>query len=268
MMKLDAWELYSDAMVEHDPRRVFALLSGGNDSTVLAHWAKGQMGGRLDAAVFVDTSIAAPGVREFVEDFCAEREIKLLVYETPYSEFVAMCREHGMPGPGTHLYSYVRLKERQIDALVADHKERWKDRIMLLSGARRAESVQRMGSAVPVERDGAQVWVNPLIDWSNEEMREYRERHALPTSDAAALLHRSGECNCLAYSSRGEREMLLSLWPEWFEEKFGWLERELRAAGHRYWKLGMGRSRKDGRAGRLCAGCPRLFDSDEAGVAA
>lgn len=260
-MKRDAWRIYSDAMSEHRPRRVFALFSGGNDSKVLAHWAK-QLGGRLDAAVFIDTSIAAPGVREFAETFCADREIPLKVCVTPYSEFVAMCREHGMPGPGVHRYTYVRLKERRLDELVAESKEHWRDRIMFLSGVRSAESSARMGRVVPVQRgrpgrEGAQVWVAPLVDWTNREMRAYRDEHGLPESDAAALLHRSGECNCLAYpGDAGERDFLLSMWPDWFEEKFGWLERELKAAGHRYWRLGMPRDHAgDDAVGPLCGDC-------------
>lgn len=261
-MRYDAWRLYSDAMVEHKPRRVFALFSGGNDSKVLVHWAKNQLGHRLDGAVFIDTSIAAPGVRDFVEEFCADREIPLKVLETPYSEFVAMCREHGMPGPGVHRYSYIRLKERRIDDLIREHKERWKDRIMLLSGVRSAESIQRMGRAVPVSRDGAQVWVNPLIDWTNRDMAQYRKRYELPTSDAAALMHRSCECNCLAYPSKGEREMMLSIWPAWYEEKFGWLERELRAAGHRFWMLGMPRpNANEASPGPLCNDCQLVVEA-------
>lgn len=262
-MKQDAWQLVSDALCEHDPSHVFALFSGGNDSKCVVSWAKRNLGDRLDGAVFIDTGIALPGVRGFAEEFAADRGVRLLAYETPYSEFVAMCREHGMPGPGVHLWCYVRLKERRVDELVSDHKTHWRDRIMLLSGARRAESQQRMGSALPVDRDGAQVWVNPLIDWSDFDVREYVAKHQLPQSEVAALIHRSGECNCLAFPSDGEREMLKSLWPDWFEEKIGWLERELKAAGHRYWKLGMPRGR-EGFAGRLCASCPSQLSLEAA----
>lgn len=248
--KLDAWTLVSDAIFEHDPSHVFVLFSGGNDSKVLAHWAKRQLGHRLNAAVFVDTGVALPGVRDFAEEFCDRYEIPFLVYETPYSEFVDMCRQHGMPGPGAHKYPYRRLKERRFDQVVAEHKTHRYDRVLFLSGARRAESQTRTRSAIPSDRDGCQVWVNPLVDWTHAEMRAYSLKYDLPTSDVAALMHRSGECNCGAFAAPGEREMLMSLYPAWFEEKVAWIEREL--DGHPYAKWGTRRPGGERFVGRAC----------------
>jgi 3'-phosphoadenosine 5'-phosphosulfate sulfotransferase (PAPS reductase)/FAD synthetase len=219
----DPWDIYVEAMVEHEPRKVFALFSGGNDSTVLVSWAKQQLGHRLDAAVYIDTGTALPGVRQFVEDYCANRCIPLKVYEAG-DEYDRLVRDKGFPGPAAHRYAYVRLKERQIDSLVRDHKEKRSDRIMLLTGVRRAESVRRMGTTHAVRRDGAQVWVAPLIDWPDEKMREFRQDHQLPQSDVAALLHRSGECNCGAFAKPGEREELRSLFPSWWAERIAPLE--------------------------------------------
>lgn len=222
-MKLDAEKLLIDAIAEHDPIKVFALFSGGNDSTVLVSWVKRTIGRKLDGAVFVDTGTALPGVREFVEAFCENRAVPLLVYEAG-DEYDRMVLEHGFPGPSAHRFAYVRLKERQIDALVRDHKTHPRDRIMLLTGVRRAESVRRMGTTQPIRRDGAQVWVAPLIDWTQQDMRDYRLRVGLEQSDVAALIHRSGECNCGAYAAPGEREELRSLWPEWWAERMAPLE--------------------------------------------
>src|SRR5688572_19745623 len=112
-MKLDAWQVYSDAMLEHNPSKVFALFSGGNDSKVLVHWAKRELGDRLDAAVYIDTGTAVPGVEEFVQEFCDRYGVPLLVYRSE-DAYLEMVREHGVPGPGAHLYPYVRLKERRI----------------------------------------------------------------------------------------------------------------------------------------------------------
>jgi 3'-phosphoadenosine 5'-phosphosulfate sulfotransferase (PAPS reductase)/FAD synthetase len=222
-MKADADRTLVDAIAEHDPRKVFALFSGGNDSTVLVSWAKMAIGHKLDGAVFVDTGTALPGVREFVEDYCANRYLPLHIYEAG-GEYDRMVREHGFPGPAAHRYAYVRLKERQIDALVREHKEHRSDRIMLLTGVRRAESVRRMGTTSPVRRDGAQVWVAPLIDWTHGDMLAFRDHHGIEQSDVAALIHRSGECNCGAFAAPGEREELRSLWPSWWAERMAPLE--------------------------------------------
>lgn len=254
MFRREAWTIYSDAMAEHRPTHVFALFSGGNDSTVLLHWAR-QLGKRLDAAVFIDTGTALPGVREFVENFCDRYEVPLKVYAAG-DEYRRMVEEHGFPGRGAHRYPYIRLKERQIDALVKDHKQRWRDRIMLLTGVRAAESVRRMGHVAPVQREGAKLWVAPLIDWTNEDMRAYRAEHNLPQSDVAALMHRSGECNCGAFASDGERQDLQTFFPDWWAEHIEPLETALRDRGEHRCEWGKDYGDRS-QAGLLCTGCDR-----------
>jgi 3'-phosphoadenosine 5'-phosphosulfate sulfotransferase (PAPS reductase)/FAD synthetase len=259
-LKMDAETLVTNAIVEYQPSKMFALFSGGNDSSVLTSWARINFGQRLDAAVYIDTGTALPGVREFVEAFCANRYLPLIVLEAG-DAYQRMVRKYGVSGPGAHLYPYVWLKERQLDKLIRENKTRWNDRIILLSGARRAESKQRMGTAVPVERDGCTVWVNPLIDWTDADMRAYREHHGLEQSDVAALIHRSGECNCGAFADDGEREMLRSLYPDWWERVIGHAEREAEARGlHSRWgERPPNVTPETDRRGRLCGSCPTLF---------
>ena len=212
---MSAREILYSAIDEHQPKCIFALFSGGGDSSVLLHAVQGWLGSELTAAVHIDTGTALPGVREHAEAICEGLDVELLVYEAG-DAYERMVRKHGVPGPGAHMYAYTLLKERQIDRLVREHKQKRSDRIMLLAGARASESQRRMGKAKACDRDGAQVWVNPLLRWSNEEMRAYRELHEIPQSDASALVHRSGECNCGAFASKGEREMLQALYPDWF----------------------------------------------------
>lgn len=130
---------------------------------------------------------------------------------------------------------------------------------MLLTGKRRAESARRLKTTKGIESKGGQLYVNPLIDWTAHDMREYRTTHALPESDATALGHRSMECCCGAFAEPGEREMLRSLWPDWFERVIGSLEREAEAAGIPACKWG---ERPPGltpsdipAAGALCTSC-------------
>jgi 3'-phosphoadenosine 5'-phosphosulfate sulfotransferase (PAPS reductase)/FAD synthetase len=256
-MKLDAERVLIDAIVEHQPGKVFALFSGGNDSSVLTSWARITIGRRLDAAVFIDTGTALPGVREFVEAFCANRYLPLIVLDAG-DAYQRMVNRWGVPGPGAHRYPYVWLKERQLDALVREHKQHHRDRIMLLTGVRRAESTRRMGTVESVKRDGCTVWVAPLIDWTNADMRAYRDHHGLEQSDVAALIHRSGECNCGAYAAPGEREMLRSLYPDWFERVITTAECAAQDRGlHCRW----GERRPDDSdvTGPLCS-CPSLLE--------
>jgi 3'-phosphoadenosine 5'-phosphosulfate sulfotransferase (PAPS reductase)/FAD synthetase len=146
----------------------------------------------------------------------------------------------GFPGIGAHGKSYSRLKERRIEELIAEAKvgSPRSANVLLVSGVRRAESLTR-SRYHPFSERGAGKYVNPLIDWSNHDMAGYREEHQIPESDIAALLHRSGECNCAA---RGkwweERGLIRALWPIWFDETIGRLESEAEALGVRWCRWG------------------------------
>jgi 3'-phosphoadenosine 5'-phosphosulfate sulfotransferase (PAPS reductase)/FAD synthetase len=146
----------------------------------------------------------------------------------------------GFPGPGRggHRAAYARLKERSVEALVRDLKaERAPGdrmaRVALLSGARKYESRRRsMTQGVDGwRRRYAQVWVNPLNDWRDERMAEYKLEHRIPQSDVAALMHRSGECNCGAFMHAGELEDVKALYPDWYRELIAPLEDAAREAG-------------------------------------
>lgn len=207
------------AIRDNNPVKKFVLFSGGNDSTVLAHWVKSQ--GVLDALVHIDTGTALPGVRDFVAEFANWLEVPLLVYEAgdAYERMVTKSPAPGepplgFPGPAQHNRAYTRLKERQIEQLLRDHRAKRGERFLLITGCRRHESRRRMGTSKPIFRKGGQVWVNPLIDWTNQDMAAYRAEHKVPQSDVAALMHRSGECNCGAYAKPGERQDIEAFYPE------------------------------------------------------
>jgi hypothetical protein len=69
-------------------------------------------------------------------------------------------------------------------------------------------------------------------------MLRYRRQHHLPESDAAALMHRSGECNCGAFAAAAqERAMLQKLCPDFFKTIEA-LEAEAEAAGLRWCRWG------------------------------
>lgn len=136
-------------------------------------------------------------------------------------------------------------------------------RVLLLSGVRRAES-RRCANRPAIDRlrGTAAVFVNPLISWTDLDMLRYRRRHRIPESDAAALMHQSGECNCGAFASAAqERATLKALYPDFFAGIEA-LETEAEAAGLRWCRWG-GYDRDGNRAtdgprqapGLLCEAC-------------
>lgn len=250
----------------HAPIATFCLFSGGSDSTVLAHRCRDL----YSDLVFIDTGTALPGVVEHVRATAEFIGKPLRIYSagdafrrmvlggTPVTRGPRRGQPeegHGFPGPGQHGKAYTRLKERQIDALLRDTKSsaRRNDTVLFLTGVRRAESARR-STREPITKVRAKVFCNPLLHWSNEQMRVYRERVGFPVNEVAALLHRSGECNCGAFASPGEREMLQSLWPEWFEVTIASLEREARVAGIAACRWGE-RPGKPSESGPLCSSC-------------
>ena len=263
--------LIERAVAENRPVARVALFSGGNDSTVLAHRCREH----YDALAFIDTGTALPGVRSFVESYAAWIGKPLIVLESgdAYRRLVLGLhkenpppgwRPYGFPGPAGHNRTYNELKERQLRRLRAQLQDghRRGARVLMLTGVRRGES-QRRSKRQPITSHGAIRFVNPLIDWIDADMRGYRAEHDLPQSDVAALIHRSGECNCGSFAAPGEREMLQSLWPDWFEATIASLEREAEAAGIRSCRWGSERPEaySDEDAGPLCSDCQLRMDA-------
>lgn len=282
---IDPDALIKEAILAHKPIASYCLFSGGHDSTVLAHRCKGL----YDKLMHIDTGTAVPGVREYVQEYADWLDKPLTVYDAG-DAFRRMVLERqgpnidtplGFPGPAQHGRAYTRLKERQIEALVRDAKvgRSRMASVMLLTGKRRAESARRAKTTLGIDKRGGQLYVNPLIDWTAHDMRRYRAEHELPESPVAALLHRSGECNCGSFAATGEREMLQSLWPEWFERTIASLEREAESQGVAACRWGtrpdqtlLEQIAKDRAAGLpepdigpMCSSCEfRLFDPDAA----
>jgi 3'-phosphoadenosine 5'-phosphosulfate sulfotransferase (PAPS reductase)/FAD synthetase len=176
---------------------------------------------------------------------------------------------YGFPGKGQHGKAYSRLKERRIEELLRQTKQGHPRRsaVLFLSGIRRAES-RRRAKREPFTERGSAKFCNPLIDWTATEVAEHRRRFELPVSDVAALLHRSGECNCGAFArAEEERKTMRAFWPQWWAETIESLETEAEARGIRWCRWGgydLNGNQAAGSgagAGLLCANCAAASDS-------
>jgi 3'-phosphoadenosine 5'-phosphosulfate sulfotransferase (PAPS reductase)/FAD synthetase len=170
---------------------------------------------------------------------------------------------YGFPGKGQHGKAYSRLKERRIEELLRQTKEGQPRTatVLFLSGVRRSES-RRRARREPMAERGSAKFCSPLIDWTTEETVAYRSRFDLAQSDVAALLHRSGECNCGAFARVAEEAQLMrTFWPGWWAETIERLEAEAEALGIRWCRWG-GYDLQGNQAtgsstdpGLLCANC-------------
>lgn len=256
------------AKAEHDPIRTFCLFSGGSDSLVVAHRCRDH----YDELIHIDTGTAVPGVQEHVIECAKDLDKPLRILSQDFDAFRLLVlggtdwkgREwhvQGFPGPAQHGRAYNRLKERPLQQLLRETKKGHprSARVLALSGIRQAESTRR-AKRKPMNRKGSLIFCNPLIEWSNKEMADYRAEHDLRLSDVAAMLHRSGECNCGCFADEGEREMLKSLWPEWWEERIGSVEREAEQMGLQCPKWGGNRGEAPAEAGPMCSSCEVMIE--------
>lgn len=207
-------EILADAITLHQPTHVFGLFSGGHDSLCSTHVAS--QNPAFTAAVHVNTGIGIEETREFVRETCRVQGWPLLEYRAAEGTYEKRCARFGMPGgPMQHEYVYHVLKKDQINRLIRDHKAKFHDRVMLVTGVRRAESVRRMRlHPVPVRRDGVKIWVHPNLHWSASDVGDYIAAHGLARNPVVDKLHRSGECLCGALADPRELDEIAYWYPE------------------------------------------------------
>ena len=188
---------------------LWCLLSGGKDSVCAAHVLASK--GRLAGCVFLDTGIACPDTRPFVEGLCRSQGWPLRVFPAPktYEEIV---RHYGFPQGATgHSWAFGWLKER---AIRAAKKELGPDTVFA-SGARRKESERRARNISHGVRHNPRIRIeNPIVEWTTPETWRYLRENGLDVSPSYLTLGRSGDCLCGAFSQRGEADVIRRAYPE------------------------------------------------------
>jgi 3'-phosphoadenosine 5'-phosphosulfate sulfotransferase (PAPS reductase)/FAD synthetase len=221
----------------------FALFSGGNDSIVSTH--KAMQENPIDFVVYLDTNSGLAANKEHVKDVCDRYGWDLLIAQSPVSlkEFATGTDSRqalGFPGPGIHSWAYQYFKERQLAAITThvDTEPRF------YAGVRTHESERRMNN-VDGQRDQAErwVWVNPIWNWRDSQVDDYREEHDLPTNPVAEKIGRSGDCYCGAFANRdAELVELEAHYPEhaeWLKETEQEVQEEIGTdEDYCYWGFG------------------------------
>lgn len=261
-MLLQMEDLSSFRYDVQSPAAVFLLVSGGDDSVALAArcypwltrcWQCEQSQPVDIKVVHIDTGIGLPETRQYVQDLAMMQGWELVIRKTPVS-YEELVRKHGFPGPSSHRYMYIQLKERPLQTLIREYRPQmsawkrwfaeqiqqavhfplWYQRgmfhvlallvayleheqqrpVILLTGVRQQESLRRMGHVRPFQRVGRQLWVAPLLQWSKEEVLHLLEAERIPRNPASVTIHKSGECLCGAYARRGELQELCFWFPD------------------------------------------------------
>lgn len=239
-----ALERISSAIAATKPIAVFGLFSGGHDSVSATTIAS--LHPSFTSAVHINTGIGVARTRQYVRETAALKGWPLKEYEaaknvdakgTPdpqiYRDIVL---KHGFPGAHAHQMMYASLKERCLRMLQRDWKasgnRKHPRRVMYISGCRSDESRRRMANTKELQVDGQRIWCAPIHDWTKCDTSALMELHGIPRNPVVDLIHKSGECLCGAFATRGELEEL-KLWPETREayDQIISLQNEVLAAG-------------------------------------
>src|SRR5262252_6563634 len=202
------------AIAEFQPACLLALFSGGHDSVTSTHLAAQHP--MFRAVVHVNTGIGIEETREYVRQVCSDQGWPLIEECAPAGWYDQNCLTKGMPGgPMQHGIMYQRLKDDQVRAVVRRFKRRKGDTVGLVTGIRKQESERRMRvHAEPVIRERAQLWINPILDWSAADVNDYMAAVGLPRNPVVDKLHRSGECLCGALADPDELDWVAYWYPD------------------------------------------------------
>lgn len=208
-------DVISAAVAEHKPSKMFAMLSGGDDSLTSTSIAAKHPA--FSGVVHLNTGIGIEETREFVRETCKAQGWPLIERWPPRTTYEKMVLRKGMPG-GTEKHSiyYHRLKQEALEGIVRDHKQHRRDRIAFVTGIRKQESTRRMKGviAVPTRRDGCTVWVCPILDFSKADCLDHLEREGLARNPVSINLHRSGECLCGSLADPKELNLIALFYPK------------------------------------------------------
>lgn len=245
--------IIDEALELHPASHLFGMFSGGHDSLCSSKLAS--LHPAFSGVAHIKTTIGIKETNEFVHEVSGLYGWPLKEYTAPVS-YRDIVLKHGFPGPGGHLFMYTRLKERCIQFLVRDHKTHWKDRIGLVTGVRLSESVRRMGNVEPISRKGGQLWIAPILHWTDDDKIAFMARYNLPRNPVVDRLCMSGECLCGAFAKAGELTALGYEYPEMAKIIFD-LQREAAALGvHAEWGTRPpGKPKAPTLGGMLCSDC-------------
>jgi len=208
--------------------RVFVMFSGGRDSLVVLDLTLRALGtGRVEA-LFIDTGIATPGLKEYVVKTCGNYGVKLNVVGPKY-DFFDLVSKKGFP---MIRYRWCKeyLKLKPLKHFIEEVKG-LSPNIVLLTGVRRDESRFKFRAQKLYDHPVLKVRVYaPIFEWRGDQVKEYVKLYGLRENPLYELYGKAYDCWCTVYKSPADFAVLAVLHPDFFK-KFVETETKLRSGG-------------------------------------
>lgn len=214
-------EILQRAIIEHKPKAIVMMLSGGDDSTTAYHVAK-QLDVKFDAVIHGYTRTGIKQTTQFAQQQTEEFSDKFILADasTSYVDYVMRKGFFGV-GSKAHGYAYHILKANHFSKAVSRNlrKGRRNYPILFINGARKLESERRkITMKNPIKIDPSQknnIWVNIINEWTKKDCLNYIEGNGIKRNPVSINLCRSGECMCGTMQTKGDRVEAKYFYPEW-----------------------------------------------------
>jgi len=216
---------------EYSIRSLVIGFSGGKDSLCATHYTLSELSDLPELlkptiyVVHVDTTVALPGVQDYVKEVCNRFNWPLVLLR-PEKDFETEVQSKGMPSMRRRWCCfYLKLKP------FMDFTAKLPPQRAEITGLRRAESIRRSKMKEVFYNRKGHVWkYAPIIDWSDDDIKHYIRKHNLPTSPVSKLIGHSGECLCGVFASVKSLNIIKANYPDFFN-RFVELEKQFRSGG-------------------------------------
>lgn len=207
------------ACMEHKLSGVFALFSGGHDS-LTATWLASHSP-YFKGVIHVHTMNApiATYATWYVREVSKSYEWRYLERQ-PVTTYEMLVTEYGFPHPSGHKFMYRYLKERPLRDAKKEGVAIAGGKVGFVTGVRKQESRLRMGYVQPILKQGADIWIAPITNFSKQDCMTIIDSAGLPYSLIKQNIGISGECNCGSMAAPEEKRLMSLLYPkqkQWIE---------------------------------------------------
>jgi len=188
-------------------RRFTVLFSGGKDSTASLLWVLENIPHNRWNVVYIEiTGNTHELCTEYVKNICERLDIlnKLEIRRREDLDFFDCLKKWGMPLIGKYRWCMYQFKLKLI-----------KDIPFQVTGVKRSDSVMRSKrSPVELFRAAKNMSINPIFDWSNEDVLSYIKEHNIEPNPCYKLFRHSGNCMFCPYH-RDDQIILTLQDPVW-----------------------------------------------------